>query len=160
MLLIQTKKNNLVNPIPTGIIPGENFKHFLIATMQAFQKKGIHSLCLLYVKRSWGCHQTVCLFDEDTDFFDIVACVLQGDTLTSYSVHILPLLRILNVNRFNKRKCFFTKKADDSPHKLLQTHRLHRRHSCFLANTPTQAESLLHRLEQACQFGQNGVHVF
>ena len=45
--------------------------------------------------------------DEDTDFFNIVAEVLQGDTIFSYN---LPRLHTLNVDRSNKRKLFYVKR--------------------------------------------------
>ena len=45
--------------------------------------------------------------DEDTDFFDIDAGVMQGDTLP---VHNLPTLRSSTIARFNERKWFYNEK--------------------------------------------------
>ena len=47
----------------------------------------------------------VCSPDRDTDFFDIVAGVLQGDTLAPISVHNLLRQRIQNVERSNENYC-------------------------------------------------------
>ena len=77
--------------------------------------------------------------DEDTDFFDIVAGVLQGYTLAPYLFIICPDDVLSNLNRSNERNCFFSK---------LYGRRLHKWHA-LLANTPTYAESLLHSLEHA-----------
>ena len=40
----------------------------------------------------------------DTDFLDIVASVLQGDTLDPYLFIILPRLHTSNVDRSNEKK--------------------------------------------------------
>ena len=88
----------------------------------------------------------VCSPDGDTDFFDIVASVLQGDTLAPY---LFIICLDLNIDRSDERKWFCTKKkarnrwysaktirdADNVYDKVL------------LANVPTQAESLRHSLE-------------
>ena len=42
--------------------------------------------------------------DGDTDFSDIVACVLQGDILAPYFFYILPPLCTSDIHRSNKRK--------------------------------------------------------
>ena len=105
--------------------------------------------------------------DGDTDYFDIVAEVLTGDTLVSY-LFIICLNYVLRTwidkikeNGFkltNKRSRRYTAKtitntdnADDI---------------AILANAPAQAETLLHSLERAaagivplCLCTQNGIHV-
>ena len=48
--------------------------------------------------------------DGDTDFFKIVAGVWQEDILAPCKVYNLPSLCTKNVNRYDKRKCFKTKK--------------------------------------------------
>ena len=104
-------------------------------------KETVASIMILYKNTK----VKVRLSDGDTDFFDIVAGVLQGDTLALYlfiiSVHNLPILRTSKVDRSNERKWLYTKKAG------LRT--LTTRMTAFLVNTPTQAESLQHSLEQA-----------
>ena len=88
--------------------------------------------------------------DGDTDYFDIVAGVLQGDTLAPY-LFIISVDYVLRTSIDEiKENCFkVTKKrsrrypaqtftdADDAVGLVL------------LANTPAQAETLLHSLEQA-----------
>ena len=88
--------------------------------------------------------------DGDTEYFDIVAGVLQGDTLAPY-LFIICLDYVLrtSINKIrencfeliNKRSRRYTAKtitdadyADDI---------------VILANTPNQAETLLHSLERA-----------
>ena len=45
----------------------------------------------------------VCSLDGDTDFFDIVTGILQGDSIMIY-VYNLTGLHTTNVHRSNKRK--------------------------------------------------------
>ena len=52
----------------------------------------------------------VCSPDGDTNFFDIVAGVLQGDTLEPY----LFKLHTSNIDRPNKRKWLYTKKKQEA----------------------------------------------
>ena len=93
--------------------------------------------------------------DEDIDFFDIVAGVLQGDTLVPY-LFIICLdyelrtsikengltLKEARSRRYSAENITDANYADDI---------------ALLANTPTLAESLLHSLEQAA--GGIGLHV-
>ena len=89
----------------------------------------------------------VCTPDGKTDFFDTVVGVLQGNTLAPISVHNLPRLHALNVN--DKRKWLYTKKASYRNYYADDI--------VLLANTPIQAESLPHSLEQAA--GGSSLHV-
>ena len=98
------------------------------------------------------------LLDGDTDFYDIAAAgVLQRDTLAPYMLIIFldyvlqTLIDLMKENRFALKKVWSrqypaqiiiaTDYADDIG---------------LLANTPTQAESLLYNLEQAA--GGVGLH--
>ena len=61
--------------------------------------------------------------DGDTDFFDIVAGVLQGDTLALYlfiicqdDIHRISI-DLMKENSFSLEK----QETDDTPHKLLRT---------------------------------------
>ena len=49
--------------------------------------------------------------DCDTDFFDIVTGILQGDRLAPFSKHDMSRLHTMNVNRSKERKWFHTKKG-------------------------------------------------
>ena len=84
--------------------------------------------------------------DWDTDYFDIVAGVLQGDTLASY------LFTICLVYRFNKIKRIHTdkiKKKNRRDRTQTFTDADYTDDIVLLANIPVQAESLLHRLQRA-----------
>ena len=79
--------------------------------------------------------------DGDTDYFDIVAGVLQGDTLAPYPFR----LRASNVHRFRLKKRGFTMSKERSRRQPMQNIM---DADCFddialLANAPAQAESLL-----------------
>ena len=87
--------------------------------------------------------------DEDTDFFDIIASMLQGDTLVRYrfinwldcvlrtSIDLMKengfTLAKARSRRYTARTIMDADNANDI---------------AFLANTPIQAESLLHSLER------------
>ena len=88
----------------------------------------------------------VCSLDGDTDFFDIVTGVLQGDTLALYLFIIClgyilwTLIDIMKENGFTlekaRRRQYPTQTITDAGYtddRALQT------------NTPTQAKSMLHR---------------
>ena len=88
--------------------------------------------------------------DGDTEYFDIVAGVLQGDTLAPY-LFIICLDYILRTsidkireNGFERTK----KRSRRYPAKTI-TDADYADDIAILANTPNQAETLLHSLEQA-----------
>ena len=85
--------------------------------------------------------------DGDTDYFDIVAGVLQGDTLAPY-LFIICLDYVLRTSINNIRENGFelTKKRNRRyPAKTID----YADDIALLANTPNQAETLLHSLERA-----------
>ena len=96
--------------------------------------------------------------DGDTDYFDIVAGVLQGDTLAPYLFVICldyvlrTSINLIKENGFKlakerSRKCPAQSIMDaDSADDI-----------ALLANSPTQAETLLHNLERAAD--GIGLHV-
>ena len=95
---------------------------------------------------------------KDTDFFYIVAGVLQGDTLALYLFIICldyvlrTLIALIKENGFTQKK---TKSRQYSAETI--TDAVYADDIAFLANTPTQAKSLLHSLEQAAR--KVGLHV-
>ena len=99
----------------------------------------------------------VCPLDGDTDFFDIVAEVLQGNTLAQYLFIICldyvltTLIAQIKKNGFMQKK----KKARSRwyPAKTI----IHADDIALLAHTPTQAESILLSLEHTA--GGIGLHV-
>ena len=95
--------------------------------------------------------------DGDTEYFDIVAGVLQGNTLAPY-LFIICLDYVLRTSIDNIRENGFvlTKKRSRSyPAKQLPTPTTPM--TALLANTPNQAETLLHSLERAA--AGIGLHV-
>ena len=88
--------------------------------------------------------------DGDTDYFDIVAGVLQGDTLVPY-LFIICLDYVLRTSSDNIRENSFEltkKRSSRYPAKTI-TDADYVDDIVLMANTPNQAETLLHSLERA-----------
>ena len=88
--------------------------------------------------------------DGDTEYFDIVAGVLQGDTLSPYLL-IICLDYVLRTSIDNIRENGFVltkKRSRRYPAKTI-TDADYVDDIALLANTPNQAETLLHSLERA-----------
>ena len=88
--------------------------------------------------------------DGDTEYFDIVAGVLQGDTLTPY-LFIICLDYVLRTSIDKIRENGFElakKRGRRYPAKTI-TDADYADDIVILANTPNQAETLLHSLERA-----------
>ena len=83
--------------------------------------------------------------DGDTDYFDIVANVLQGDTLALY-LFIICLDNMLRTSIDKWKDNSFKLTKERSRRYPVQTIT---DDIALLVNTPTQAESLLHSLERA-----------
>ena len=87
----------------------------------------------------------VCLLDGDTDFFDIVAGVLQGDTLAPYLLIICQDYVLRTLIDLMKENDFSLKKARSRRHpEQTITDADYVDDIALFVNTPTQAESLLH----------------
>ena len=96
--------------------------------------------------------------DGDTEYFDIVAGVLQGDTLAPY-LFIICLDYMLRTSIYKIRENSFEltkKRSRRHPAKTI-TEAEYADDIAFLANKPTQAETLLHSLERAA--AGIGLHV-
>ena len=106
--------------------------------------------------RTWGSQQIVISTpDGHTEYFDIVAGVLQGDTLAPY-LFIIYVLRT-SINKIWENGFELTKKRSRRyPAKTL-TDADYADNIAILANTPNQAETLLHNLERAA--AGIGLHV-
>ena len=89
----------------------------------------------------------VCLPDGDTEYFDIVAGVQQGDTLAPYLFIIsLDYLLRTSIDKIRENGPELTKKRSRGyPAKTITD----ADDIAILANTPNQAETLLHSLERA-----------
>ena len=96
--------------------------------------------------------------DGDTDYFDIVAGLLQGDTLDPY-LFIICLDYILrtSIDRMKENSFKLTKDRSRKYPAQTITDADYADDIALLANTPAQAETLLHSLEQAA--AGIGLHV-
>ena len=96
--------------------------------------------------------------DGDTNYFNIVTGVLQEDTLAPYLFIIClddvlrPSIDLMKENSFKLSK---ERSRSYPTHNIMDAD--YTNDTAFLANTPAQAESLLHTLEQAA--GGIGLHV-
>ena len=100
----------------------------------------------------------VCSPDRDTEYFDIVAGVLQGDTLAPYLFIICQdyVLRTL-IDNIRENGFVLTKKRSRRYPAKTITDANYADDIALLANTPNQAETLLHSLERAA--AGIGLHV-
>ena len=88
--------------------------------------------------------------DGDTDYFDIVAGALQGDTLAPY-LFIICLDYVLrtSIDKIKENGFELTKKRSRRYSAKTITDADYANDIAILTNTPTQAETLLHNLERA-----------
>ena len=88
--------------------------------------------------------------DGDTEYFDIVAGVLQGDTLTPYLFIIcLDYMLRTTIDEIRENDIELTKKRSRRYPAKTITDADNADDIAILANTPNQAETLLHSLERA-----------
>ena len=100
----------------------------------------------------------VCSPDGDTEYFDIVAGVLQGDTLAPY-LFIICLDYVLrtSIDKIRENGFELTKKRNRRYPAKTITDADYADDIALLANTPNQAETLLHSLERTA--AGIGLHV-
>ena len=96
--------------------------------------------------------------DGDTEYFDIVAGVLQGDTLAPY-LFIICLDYVLrtSIDKIRENGFELTKKRSRRYPAKTITDADYADDIALLANAPNQAETLLHSLERAA--AGIGLHV-
>ena len=88
--------------------------------------------------------------DGNTDYFDIVAGVLQGDTLTPYFFIIcLDYVLRTSIDKIKENGFELIKKRSRRYPAKTITDADYADDIAILANTPAQAETLLHSLERA-----------
>ena len=96
--------------------------------------------------------------DVDTDYFDIVAGVLQGDPLAPYLFIIcLEYLLRTSIDIMKDNGCKMVKKINRRYPAQTITDADYADDIALLTNTPAQAETLLHRLERVA--AGIGLHV-
>ena len=92
----------------------------------------------------------VCSPDGDTDHFDIIAGLLQGDTLVSYLFNIcLDYVLRTSIDKIKENDFELTKERSRRYPAQTITDADYTDDIALLANTPAQAETLLHSLERA-----------
>ena len=88
--------------------------------------------------------------DGDTDYFDIVAGVLQGDTLAPYFFIIcLDYMLRISIDKIQENSFKLTKETNRRYPAKTITDADYADDIALLANAPAQAETLLHSLERA-----------
>ena len=88
--------------------------------------------------------------DRDTEYFNIVAGVLQGDTLAQYFFIIcLDYALRTSIDKIRQNRFELTKKRSRTYPAKMITDADDADDIAILANTPNQAEKLLHSLERA-----------
>ena len=94
--------------------------------------------------------------DGDTEYFDIVAGVLQGDTLAPY-LFIICLDYVLktSIDKIRENGFELTKKRSRRYYAKTITDTDYANDIAILANTPNQAETLLHSLERAASMSMD-----
>ena len=86
--------------------------------------------------------------DEDTEYFDIVAGVQQGDTLAPYLFIRLDYVLRTSIDKIKENGFELTKKRSRRYPAKRITDADYADDIAILANTPNQAETLLHSLER------------
>ena len=90
--------------------------------------------------------------DEDTEYFDIVAGVLQGDTLAPYLfINCVDYVVRTSMDKIKDNGFQLTKKRSRRYPATTITDADYADDIAILANTPEQAETLLHSLERAAE---------
>ena len=96
--------------------------------------------------------------DGDTDYFDIVAGVLQGDTLVLYLFICLDYVLRTSIDNIKENGFELTKKRSRRYPAKTITDADYADDIALLANTPNQAETLLHSLKRAA--AGTGLYVY
>ena len=117
-------------------------------------KETVAAITILYRNTKVKVHSP----DGDTEYFDIVAGELQGDTLAPY-LFIICLDYVLrtSIDKIKENGLELTKKRSRRYPTKTITDANYTDDIVILANTPNQAETLLHSLEQAA--AGIGLHV-
>ena len=117
-------------------------------------KETVASIMLLYRNSK----VKVCSLDGDTDYFDIVAGILQGDILTSYPFIIcLDYVLRTSINKLKENSFKLTKERSRRYPAKTITDADYADEIVLLANAPAQAETRLHSLKRAA--AGIGLHV-
>ena len=130
----------------------EKMEQILLA--YGLPKETVAAITILYRNTKVKVHS----LDGDTEYFDIVAGVLQGDTLASYLFIIcLDYVYRTSIDKIRENGLEMTKKRSRRYPAKTITDANYADDIAILANTPNQTETLLHSLEWAA--AGIGLHV-
>ena len=117
-------------------------------------KETIAAIIMLYRNTKVKVHST----DGDTNYFDIVVCLLQGDTLDTYLFIIcLDYVLRISIDKMKENGFHLTKERSKRYPAQTITDADCANDIALLANTPAQAETRLRNLEQTA--ASIGLHV-
>ncbi len=118
----------------------------LILLAYSQPKKNVAAIIMLYRNTKVKVHSP----DGDTDYFNIVAGVLQGDTIAPYLFIIcLDYVPRTSINKIKENSFELTKERSRRYTIKTITDANYTNDIALRANAPAQAETLLHSLEQA-----------
>ena len=127
---------------PLILFTEEKIEQILLA--YGLPKETVAAIMMLYRNTK----VKVCSPDGDTDYFDIVASVLQGDTLAPYLFIIcLDYMLRTSIDKIKENGFKLTKERSRRYPAKTITNADYAIYIVLLANAPAQAETLLHSLE-------------
>ena len=152
-------QKNYVQPyylstLPRPLTPFTEERWNKFYSLTAYQKKTVAAIMILYRNTK----VKVRFPDGDTDYFDIVAGVLQGNILAPYLFIIcLDYVLRISIDKVKENGFKLTKERSRRYPAKTITDTDYADDITLLANTPAQAETLLHCLERAA--AGIGLHV-
>ena len=148
------RRHYFLSTLPRPSIPSTEGKMELILLAYGLPKETVAAIMILYKNTKVKVRSP----DGDTEYFDIVAGVLQGDTLAPY-LFIICLGYVLrtSIDKIRENGFELTKKRSKRYPAKTITDADYADDLALLANTPNQAETLLHSLERAA--AGIGLHV-
>ena len=140
------RRHYYLSTSPRPSIPSTEGKMELILLAYGLQKETVAAIMILYRNTKVKVRSP----DGDTEYFDIVAGVLQGDTQAPY-LFIICLDYVLrtSIDKIRENGFVLTKKRSKRYPAKTIIDANYADDLALLANTPNQAETLLHSLERA-----------
>ena len=150
---VKKPRNNIICRLLQGLWHHTQREDWANTThLRPYPKKPSQPLCYIKTKVK------VCFPDGDTDYFDIVAGVLQGDTLALHLFIIcLDHLFRTSIDKMKDNSFKLTKERSRRYPTQTITDADYTDDIALLANIPPQTETLLHNLERAA--AGIGLHV-
>ena len=148
------RRHYYLSTLPRPSIPIHRGKMEQILLAYGLPKETVAAIMILYRNTKVKVRSP----DGDTEYFDIVAGVLQGDTLAPYFFIIcLDYVLRTSIDKIRENGFELTKRRSKRYPAKTITDADYADDLAILANTPNQAETLLHSLERAA--AGIGLHV-